>query len=70
MKFISKKFTIIVSVDACNVISVDDWGDIPRLGSANLNSITRKDLIEFFDPADCEALDLVDPNRIERISNG
>jgi len=68
MKFTIKKFTIELATNADGkIMRVTNWGNVPRLKLTTPGYITRKDLIDLFEPADCDALNLVDPDRTERL---
>ena len=62
MKFISKRFVIKIEPTEIGTFKVEQIS-----GPAIIGEITLEYLKEHFEPGDCNALRLVDPDRNERI---
>ena len=51
-----------------DIVIVVDWGELGEIRSLTAKYISIEVLKRLFSPANCEALDLVDPERVERVS--
>jgi len=51
-----------------DIVTIVDWGDLGEIRSLTARYISIEVLKRLFSPANCEALDLVDPERVERVS--
>ena len=66
------KIRVIIEVaphpESKDVVTIVDWGDLGEIRSLQSGYISIEVLKRLFSPANCEALDLVDPERVERVS--
>jgi len=71
MKFKLKKTMIKVaemeSTGPSLYVRVTDWGDITQLGLTQTEYLSLHTLKQCFEPADCDALNFIDPDRDKRI---
>ena len=51
-----------------DIVTVVNWGDLGEIRSLQAAYIPIEVLKRLFSPTNCEALDLVDPNRVKRLS--
>ena len=51
-----------------DIVTVVDWGELGEIRSLQAKYIPIKVLKQLFSPANEEALNLVDPDRVERLS--
>jgi len=51
-----------------DIVTVVDWGELEEIRSLPVGYIPIEVLKRLFSPANVEALDLVDPDRVERLS--
>jgi len=66
------KIKVIIEVaphpESKDIVTVVNWRDLGEIRSLQTAYIPIEVLKRLFSPANCEALDLVDPDRVEKLS--